>query len=116
MNRTIDDGLNHDSSDHNTGYWVGLGLKLAHVALSYGADDLHGTILEEHILHTAGATAPQLQTEMDLVKALREAGREPVQRNTLCESNRVLENAAAANEAEPPSGKSKVLEDNLATA
>jgi aminodeoxyfutalosine synthase len=52
------------------------------VALSYGADDLHGTIIEEHIFHMAGATSPQLQTEADMIKAIREADRTPVQRNT----------------------------------
>jgi len=105
-----------DNFDHITAYWVGLGLKLAQVALSYGADDLHGTIIEEHIFHMAGATSPQLQTEADMIKAIREAGRTPVQRNTFYEPIRVLENAPTATEAEPPSGKSKVLEDNLATA
>ncbi len=105
-----------DNFDHITAYWVGLGMKLAQVALSYGADDLHGTIIEEHIFHMAGATSPQLQTEAEMVKAIREVGRTPVQRNTFYEPIRVLENAPAANEAEPPSGKSKVLEDNLATA
>lgn len=105
-----------DNFDHITAYWVGLGMKLAQVALSYGADDLHGTIIEEHIFHMAGATSPQLQTEADMIKAIREAGRTPVQRNTFYEPIRVLENAPAANEVEPTSGKSKVLEDNLATA
>src|SRR5579859_4805599 len=52
-----------DNFDHITAYWIGMGLKLAQVALSYGADDLHGTILEEHIFHMAGATSPQVQTE-----------------------------------------------------
>jgi 2-iminoacetate synthase ThiH len=66
--------------------------------------------------HMAGATSPQLQTEADMIKAIREASRTPVQRNTFYEPIRVLENTAATNEAEPPSGKSKVLEDNLATA
>ncbi|HTI97996.1 MAG TPA: radical SAM protein, partial [Dongiaceae bacterium] len=66
-----------DNFDHITAYWVGLGMKLAQVALSYGADDLHGTIIEEHIFHMAGATSPQLQTEADMVKAIREAGRTP---------------------------------------
>ena len=51
-----------DNFDHITAYWVGMGLKLAQVALSYGADDLHGTIIEEHIFHMAGATPPQLLT------------------------------------------------------
>ena len=63
-----------DNFDHITAYWVGLGMKLAQVALSFGADDLHGTIIEEHIFHMAGADSPQLQTEADMVKAIREAG------------------------------------------
>jgi aminodeoxyfutalosine synthase len=107
-----------DNFDHITAYWVGMGMKLAQVALSYGADDLHGTIIEEHIFHMAGATSPQLQTEAEMVKAIREAGRTPVQRNTFYELIRVLENASAANEVESRQlgSKSKVLEDNLATA
>ena len=105
-----------DNFDHITAYWVGLGLKLAQVALSYGADDLHGTIIEEHIFHMAGATSPQLQTEAEMIKAIREAGRTPVQRNTFYEPIKVLESAPITTEAEPPAGKSKVLEDNLATA
>ena len=87
------------------------------MALSYGADDLHGTIIEEHIFHMAGATSPQLQTEAEMSKAIREAGRTPVQRNTFYEPIKILaESSLSANETEPPSGKSKVLEDNLATA
>jgi aminodeoxyfutalosine synthase len=74
-----------DNFEHITAYWVGMGLKLAQVALSYGADDLHGTILEEHIFHMAGATSPQKQTEAEMVKAIREARRIPVQRNTFYE-------------------------------
>ena len=105
-----------DNFDHITAYWVGMGLKLAQLALSYGADDLHGTIIEEHIFHMAGATSPQLQTEAEMIKAIREAGRTPVQRNTFYEPVKVWDTTPAATEAEPPSGKSKVLEDNLATA
>jgi len=33
-----------DNFDHITAYWISTGLPLAQVALSYGADDLHGTI------------------------------------------------------------------------
>ena len=105
-----------DNFDHITAYWVGMGLKLAQVALSYGADDLHGTIIEEHIFHMAGAKSPQLQTEAAMLKAIREAGRVPVQRNTFYEPIKVWDAAPVAVEAEPPPGKSKVLEDNLATA
>ncbi len=104
-----------DNFPHITAYWVGLGMKLAQVALSYGADDIHGTIIEEHIFHMAGATSPQLQTEADMVKAIREVGRTPVQRNTFYEPIKVL---AEGHPAEPTenTAHSKVLEDNLATA
>ena len=71
-----------DNFPHITAYWVGLGLKLAQVALSYGADDIHGTIIEEHIFRMAGGGQGQGQTEKDLAKAIREAGREPFQRDT----------------------------------
>lgn len=80
-----------DNFDHLTAYWVGLGMKLAQVALSYGADDLHGTIVEEHIFHMAGSTAPQLQHEADMRKAIREAGLTPVQRDTFYEPIKVFE-------------------------
>ena len=103
-----------DNFEHVTAYWVGMGLKLAQVALNYGADDLHGTIFEEHIFHMAGAKSPQLQTEAEMVKAIRETGRTPVQRDTFYEPIKVWDGAPVA-EAEPPANKSKVLEDNLAT-
>ena len=104
-----------DNFPHLTAYWIGLGMKLAQVALSYGADDIHGTIIEEHIFHMAGATSPQLQTETDMIKAIREAGRTPVQRNSFYEPIKVLETVAAPEPTENPA-HSKVLEDNLATA
>jgi aminodeoxyfutalosine synthase len=75
-----------DNIDHVTAYWVGLGLPLAQVALSHGADDLHGTIEEEHIFHMAGAKGPQSQTVSAMVQAIREAGRVPVQRDTFYET------------------------------
>lgn len=76
-----------DNFDHITAYWVGLGTKLAQVALSYGADDLHGTIIEEKIFHMAGADSPQQQTRAEMIKAIREAGREPVQRDTFYQAH-----------------------------
>jgi aminodeoxyfutalosine synthase len=83
-----------DNFDHITAYWVGLGLKLAQVALNFGADDLHGTILEEHIFHMAGADSPQRQTETEMIRAIRETGRTPVQRNTFYEPVKTWEDAA----------------------
>jgi aminodeoxyfutalosine synthase len=104
-----------DNFDHITAYWVGMGLKLAQVALSYGADDLHGTIIEEHIFHMAGAPSPQLQTEAEMIKAIRETGCTPMQRNTFYEPIKVWDQPAAE-PAAPNEQHSRVLEDNLATA
>jgi aminodeoxyfutalosine synthase len=74
-----------DNFDHITAYWISTGLPLAQVALSYGADDLHGTIEEEKIFHMAGAQTPLGQTRGNLERAIREAGRQPVERNTYYE-------------------------------
>ena len=71
-----------DNFDHITAYWVSLGLATASLALNYGVDDLHGTIMEEKIFHMAGAKTPTYQTMHALEKAIREAGREPMQRDT----------------------------------
>ena len=104
-----------DNFDHITAYWVGMGLKLAQVALTYGADDLHGTILEEHIFHMAGAKTPQLHTEAEMIKAIREAGLAPVQRDTFYQPIKIWNGAPT-----PPVGEARassaVLEDNLASA
>jgi aminodeoxyfutalosine synthase len=74
-----------DNFPHITAYWISLGLPLAQISLNYGVDDLHGTIAQEKIFHMAGATTPQQQTCLALEKAIREAGREPMQRNTFYE-------------------------------
>lgn len=104
-----------DNIPHITAYWVGMGIKLAQVALSYGADDLHGTIIEENIFRMAGAKTPQLQSEMAMVKAIREAGLMPVQRNTFYEPIKVWD-ALPTPEPGPLSKTSPLLENNLATA
>ncbi len=104
-----------DNFDHVTAYWVGMGLKLAQVALNYGADDLHGTIIEEHIFHMAGAQSPVRQTEAEMVKAIRETGRTPVQRNSFYEPVKVWASAPEGG-IEPWRHPSSLVKDNLATA
>lgn len=85
-----------DNFDHVTAYWVSLGLSLAQLSLNYGVDDLHGTIMEEKIFHMAGAKTPQQQTVQALERAIREAGREPRQRNSYYERIASTHKAAAA--------------------
>lgn len=71
-----------DNFDHITGYWIGLGLKLAQISLSYGVDDLHGTLQEEHIFHMAGSRAPSAVQEAVLRRLIEEAGRVPAERDS----------------------------------
>jgi len=62
-----------------------LGIKMAQVALHFGADDLDGTIIEEKIGHMAGAESDEAMTRNELVRVIKEAGFEPVERNTYFE-------------------------------
>jgi aminodeoxyfutalosine synthase len=68
---------------HIKAYWVMLGVKTAQSALWFGADDLDGTVQEEKIYHMAGAETPQAMTPAEIVRLIRTAGREPVERDTL---------------------------------
>lgn len=72
-----------DNFDHIKAYWIMTGLRMAQILLSYGADDIDGTILEERIVHMAGAESPVGVSEEELRSLIREAGREPVRRDTL---------------------------------
>ncbi len=72
-----------DNFDHIKAYWVSSTPKIAQVALRFGADDLDGTIVHETIYHAAGSTSPQGLAYADLVRLIREAGRTPIERDTL---------------------------------
>jgi aminodeoxyfutalosine synthase len=72
-----------DNFPHVKAYWVMLGIKTAQVALSFGADDLDGTVVHEKIYHDAGSDSPQELCVADIRRLIEEAGREPVERDTL---------------------------------
>jgi aminodeoxyfutalosine synthase len=72
-----------DNFDHVKAYWQMLGVKVAQVAQSYGADDLDGTVVHERIYHDAGAETPQELTVAEIRRLIEEAGRVPVERDTL---------------------------------
>lgn len=71
-----------DNFDHIKAYWVMIGEKLAQVALSFGADDLDGTIIEERITHTAGAKSATGLTKEQMEDMIIQAGFEPVERDS----------------------------------
>jgi aminodeoxyfutalosine synthase len=72
-----------DNFDHIKAYWIMMSPKVAQIALRFGADDLDGTVVEEKIYHDAGATTEQFTSRADLERLIREAGRTPVERDTL---------------------------------
>jgi len=88
---TGDDDLRHiattrlvlDNIPHIKAYWVMITPKLAQVALRFGADDMDGTLVEEHIYHMAGASTEQSLSRGELERIVRLAGFVPVERDTL---------------------------------
>ena len=72
-----------DNIPHMKAYWIMLGIGTAQVALSYGADDIDGTVRHELIYHDAGATTPEVLSVDSIKRLITEAGRDPVERDTL---------------------------------
>ena len=72
-----------DNFPHIKAYWQMMTPKIAQIALRFGADDLDGTVIEEKIYHDAGATTPQGMTRAQLCRLIAEAGRVPIERDTL---------------------------------
>jgi aminodeoxyfutalosine synthase len=72
-----------DNFPHIKAYWQMLTPKIAQIALRFGADDMDGTVVEEKIYHDAGATTPQGMTRQGICRLITEAGRVPVERDTL---------------------------------
>jgi len=72
-----------DNIPHIKAYWVMMSEAVAQIALRFGADDLDGTVVEEKIYHDAGAKTSQALRRGELLRLIREAGREPQERDTL---------------------------------
>ncbi|MEO8126692.1 MAG: aminofutalosine synthase MqnE [Bryobacteraceae bacterium] len=72
-----------DNIPHVKAYWIMMTPKIAQIALRFGADDIDGTVVEEKIYHDAGATTSQGMRRGDLLRLIREAGRVPMERDTL---------------------------------
>ncbi len=72
-----------DNVPHIKAYWIMLGIGTAQIALSYGADDIDGTVRHELIYHDAGATTPEVLSDVAIRRLITEAGRDPIERDTL---------------------------------
>ncbi len=71
-----------DNVPHVKAFWIATGVEVAQTALWFGADDLDGTVQEERIYHMAGAPTPEVMTPGEITRLIRDAGREPVERDT----------------------------------
>ncbi len=80
-----------DNIPHIKAYWVMVGEKIAQTALNFGADDMDGTVMEEKIAHFAGAKSPTQQQKEKLIRLIKEAGKIPVERDTLYNHLKVYE-------------------------
>jgi aminodeoxyfutalosine synthase len=72
-----------DNIPHIKAYWIMLTVKVAQVALYFGADDFDGTVVEEKIGHMAGAQSQQGMTRSEIEGIIRDAGFAPVERDSL---------------------------------
>ncbi len=72
-----------DNIPHIKAYWIMVGQSIAQISQRFGVDDLDGTVVQEKIYHMAGAKTPHALTVKDIRHLIREAGREPVERDTL---------------------------------
>lgn len=72
-----------DNIDHIKAFWVMLGIDIAQLAFHFGADDIDGTVVEERIMHAAGATTQKGISKDDLIHLVKEAGFIPIERDTL---------------------------------
>jgi aminodeoxyfutalosine synthase len=97
-----------DDVPHIKAYWVSMTPEVAQIALRFGADDVDGTIVHETIYRAAGSRSPGALTVGELVRLIREAGRIPVERDTLYNVVREYEAASL------PEAAMKVRERNAA--
>jgi aminodeoxyfutalosine synthase len=72
-----------DNFPHIKAYWQMMSAKIAQISLRFGSDDIDGTVIEEKIYHDAGATTPQGMRRQELMRLITEAGRVPLERDTL---------------------------------
>jgi len=71
-----------DNLDNVKSYWIMAGIKLAQLALTYGANDMEGTVIEEKITKAAGGDSGGALGVDEIVRLIRKAGKTPVERDS----------------------------------
>ena len=72
-----------DNVPHIKAFWIQIGTKLAQITLSFGVDDLDGTVMEEKITRYAGAKTGNAMSKDELIHLIKRAGKTPVERDTV---------------------------------
>jgi aminodeoxyfutalosine synthase len=94
-----------DNIPHVKTHWPMVTPFISQVALSFGCDDLEGTVVFERVYHEAGAGTPMWLSYDQIVSLIRGAGKEPVERDSLYQTVRTFEDyVPAAPSAAPPAG------------
>ena len=79
-----------DNVSHVKTHWPMVTPFVSQVALSFGCDDVEGTVVYERVYHDAGAHTPMMLSYGELVRLIKAAGKEPVERNSLYETVRTF--------------------------
>ena len=85
-----------DNIAHIKTHWIMVTPALSQIALTFGANDLEGTVVREKVYHEAGAQTDQAMSLEQLLGLIRGAGRVPVERDSLYREVRTFERAAPA--------------------
>jgi aminodeoxyfutalosine synthase len=72
-----------DNIPHMKTHWPMVTPFLSQIALSFGCDDVEGTVVFERIYHDAGARTQRGMAYYDLIELIRGAGKRPVERDSL---------------------------------
>ncbi|MCD5407545.1 MAG: aminofutalosine synthase MqnE [Desulfotomaculum sp.] len=98
-----------DNFEHIKAYWINVGVKLVQIALHFGVDDIHGTVVEEQISHAAGASTKQTLTKAELINLIVQVGKVPVERKV------GQTNGLPNKKSRPGGGQLKKQSNNLST-
>ena len=85
-----------DNFEHIKTHWIMVTPFLSQVSLSFGVNDLEGTVVREKIYHEAGATTAQGMALDDILKLIRDAGKIPAERDSFYNILRTFDGAHAA--------------------
>jgi aminodeoxyfutalosine synthase len=84
-----------DNFDHIKTHWIMVTPFLSQTSLSFGVNDLEGTVVREKIYHEAGAHTAQGLSLEEILNLIRSAGKTPAERDSFYNILRVFDRNAA---------------------